>query len=154
MLAEFRQEEWRSRDESRDLQHLQALGHIGSNKISYGGLWHNDITDAPRSGKRSRSRVRLSQDKQGQGLEPEMAGYWHESYAEASWKRLDVLLTKLMNRRRPCDMPCRCDRTEIHHILDRWLMPLADSALRRFLSWILTPMLLINPCGLMNYDDW
>ena len=68
MLAEFRQEEWRSRDESCYLRYLQTLGCIGSNKISYGGLRHNDITDAPRSGKRSRSRVRLSRDKQGQGL--------------------------------------------------------------------------------------
>ena len=47
---------------------LQTLGCIGSNKISNGGLWHNDIIDAPRSGKRSGSRVRLSRDKQGQGL--------------------------------------------------------------------------------------
>ena len=47
---------------------LQTLGCIGSNKISNGGLWHNDIIDAPRSGKRSGSRVRLSRDKQGRGL--------------------------------------------------------------------------------------
>ena len=50
----------KSRDKSCDLRHLQTLGRIGSNKISYGGLRHNDIIDAPRSGKRTGSRVRLS----------------------------------------------------------------------------------------------
>ena len=42
----------------------------------------------------------LAKDKQGQGLEPEMADSGKESYAEASWVRLDLLLTMLMDRSR------------------------------------------------------
>ena len=42
----------------------------------------------------------LAEDKQGQGLQARNGRFRQESYAEASWVRLDLLLTMLMDSSR------------------------------------------------------
>ena len=119
ILVMHRQEEWRSRD-LWSCDNLQPVDCIQANKISHGGLWHNDRFSKVLAGIAEGAKIRV----QGSSKRVTPRSYGQGSFIMCShWKRMC----------RVCFIMCSHWIHTLAVILDMCLMPLAVCALWLFL---------------------